>query len=188
MRKDEFLKRLNKALGSLDAKERARTVQYYREILEDRMEDGTPEEDAVAALGPVEQIAADISRTEQNSADAERESRKIKLMEFFERKIDTGESFEAVIESVSNHGYFVELTQSMAYGFVHVHNLRDDFYHVSGEGGELRGRRTGETFKTGDKVRVEVESVDRFKRQIDFRLAASSDSASRAKKRRKRNS
>ncbi len=136
----------------------------------------------------LEQIAADISRTEQNSADAERESRKIKLMEFFERKIDTGESFEAVIESVSNHGFFVELTQSMAYGFVHVHNLRDDFYHVSGEGGELRGRRTGETFKTGDKVRVEVESVDRFKRQIDFRLAASSDSASRAKKRRKRNS
>jgi uncharacterized membrane protein len=60
MSKDEFLKRLNKALGSLDAKERARTVQYYREILEDRMEDGIPEEEAVANMGPVEQVAADV--------------------------------------------------------------------------------------------------------------------------------
>ena len=34
-----------------------------------------------------------------------------------------------------------------------------------------RGRRTGTTFRAGDKVYVDVESVDRFKRQIDFRLA-----------------
>ena len=73
MRKDEFLKRLNKALGSLGAKERARTVQYYREILEDRMEDGTPEEEAVAAVGPVEQIAADIL-AEQNAGGKQKRS------------------------------------------------------------------------------------------------------------------
>ena len=60
MDKETFLKRLNKALGSLSAAERAKTVQYYREILEDRMEDGIPEEEAVAALGPVEQIAGEI--------------------------------------------------------------------------------------------------------------------------------
>ena len=60
MDKETFLKRLNKALGSLSAAERAKTVQYYREILEDRMEDGIPEAEAVAALGPVEQIAGEI--------------------------------------------------------------------------------------------------------------------------------
>lgn len=60
MSKDEFLKQLNQALHSLDATERARTVQYYREILEDRVEDGLSEADAVAEMEPIADIAAGI--------------------------------------------------------------------------------------------------------------------------------
>ena len=73
--------------------------------------------------------------------------------------------------SLSNHGFFVELTQSQAYGFVHLRTFRDDIYHLSDDGAELRGRRTGSTFRAGDRVFVDVESVDRFKRQIDFHMA-----------------
>ena len=58
MRQKEFLKQLNQALHGLDPLERARMVQYYREILEDRMEEGCSEEDAVAEMEPVEKIAA----------------------------------------------------------------------------------------------------------------------------------
>ena len=60
MGKNEFLKQLNKALHMLDATERARTVQYYREILEDRIEDGLSEEAAVAEMEPIEDIASGI--------------------------------------------------------------------------------------------------------------------------------
>ncbi len=59
MTKDEFLHRLNQALSSMKPVERARTVQYYREILEDRMEEGASEAEAVADLDP-EAIAADL--------------------------------------------------------------------------------------------------------------------------------
>ena len=114
--------------------------------------------------------AMHISKTEQVSAEAERESRKIKLMEFFEKSIGTGESFEAVITSLSNHGFFVELTQSMAFGFVHIHTMRDDIYRLSDDSTELKGRSSGTTYRLGDKVLVEVESIDRFKRQLDFRI------------------
>lgn len=126
---------------------------------------------AALAKTELEAVAEAITRTEGNSTEAERESHKIKLMEYFERRIGKGNAFEAIVTSLSNHGFFVDLTQSQAYGFVHLRTLHDDIYHLSDDGTELRGRRTGTTFRAGDKVYVDVESVDRFKRQIDFRLA-----------------
>ena len=126
---------------------------------------------AALAKTELEAVAEAITRTEGNSTEAERESHKIKLMEYFERRIGKGNAFEAIVTSLSNHGFFVDLTQSQACGFVHLRTLHDDIYHLSDDGTELRGRRTGTTFHAGDKVYVDVESVDRFKRQIDFRLA-----------------
>lgn len=126
---------------------------------------------AALAKTELEAVAEAITRTEGNSTEAERESHKIKLMEYFERRIGKGNAFEAIVTSLSNHGFFVDLTQSQAYGFVHLRTLHDDIYHLSDDGTELRGRRTSTTFRAGDKVYVDVESVDRFKRQIDFRLA-----------------
>ncbi len=140
------------------------------------------------AKGALDKTAEHITRTEQNSAEAERESRKIKLIEFFQRSINSDNSFEAIITSVSNHGFFVELTESMAFGFVHVHSLKDDIYRLNDNSTELRGRRTNQSFKVGDKIMLKVESVDIFKRQIDFILAETTTSSfgKRDKKRRKR--
>lgn len=141
-------------------------------LMKERRMAGAPKGAApIIGKAALDAVSEHISVTEQNSADAERESRKIKLMEFFERSIGSGESFEAVVTSVANHGFFVELTQSMAYGFVHVHTMRDDIYRLSEDSTELKGRSGGITIRIGDKVRVEVESIDRFKRQIDFHLA-----------------
>ncbi len=137
----------------------------------------------------LEQIADHISRTEQNSAEAERESRKIKLVEFFGRSAGTKNVFEGIITQLSNHGFFVELTESMAFGFVHVHSLKDDIYRLNDTATELRGRRTNQQFKIGDKIKLRVESVDPFKRQIDFAPADDSEKSSqpprRGKKRRR---
>ncbi len=60
MRAEQFLKQLSKALADLPPLERARTLQYYREALADRMEDGCTEEEAVAGMEPVETIAHDL--------------------------------------------------------------------------------------------------------------------------------
>ena len=113
-------------------------------------------------------IADHITRTENNSTEAERESVKIKLLEYFERAIGTGKTFEAIIVSLTSHGFFVELTESMAFGFVHVHTLKDDIYRLDDDGFALRGRRRGRIYAMGDKISLEIESVDRFKRQLDF--------------------
>ena len=117
-------------------------------------------------------IADHISTTERNSTDAERDSVKVKLMELFEREVAKRDraAFDAVIVDVRNHGFNVELSVSQAYGLVHLSTLTDDFYVLSGDGTALIGRRTRREYRAGDKVRVVVDRVDRFKRQLDFRV------------------
>lgn len=111
-----------------------------------------------------------LSITERVSQDAERESVKTKLLEFFDREVKSGRRtpFEAVIMEVKNHGMFVELTESMAYGMIHISSVRDDIYHLSADGTALVGRRSQRLFEEGSRIQVYAERVDRFKRQIDF--------------------
>ena len=57
MDKISFLKELQKRLKGLPEEDIQRSLEYYREMIEDRMEEGLTEEDAVADMGSVEQIA-----------------------------------------------------------------------------------------------------------------------------------
>jgi ribonuclease R len=120
-------------------------------------------------------LARHLSLTERNSTDAERETVKLKLLEFFEREArrTPRQQFPALITDIRNHGFFVELRESMAYGFVPLSSLEDDLYSITGDGRELIGRRTKRKFALGQEIPVEVFRVDRFKRQIDFRVARS---------------
>lgn len=57
MDKNTFLTQLQKRLKGLPEEDLQRTLDYYREMIEDRMEEGLSEEEAVANIGSVEQIA-----------------------------------------------------------------------------------------------------------------------------------
>jgi len=125
--------------------------------------------------GKLESLGEHISITERNSVDAERESVKTKLLEFYDRELQKKEKqhFKAIITDVKNHGLFVELTDTLAFGMVHISTLDDDFYHPNNEGTALIGRRKKRTYALGQYIMVQVERVDRFKRQIDFRVVIS---------------
>ena len=59
MTKIEFSERLKQTLVTrgLPREEAAKSVEFYLEMIDDRVEDGMNEEDAVAALGSIEEIA-----------------------------------------------------------------------------------------------------------------------------------
>ena len=120
-------------------------------------------------------VAQHLSLTEQNSTEAERESVKVKMLEYFERELTKKKKsvLEAVILDVRNHGMFIELTESMVYGLIHISTLRDDLYKVNGSQTAVVGRRKGNRFAVGDKIKVTIARVDRFKRQFDFVVADS---------------
>ena len=60
MRKYEFLEALRGRLYGLPERELSERLAFYGEMIDDRMEEGVPEEDAVSAIGPVEQVAEQI--------------------------------------------------------------------------------------------------------------------------------
>lgn len=60
MNKEQFLSALQERLGSLSAEDKAERLAFYSEAIDDRMEDGLTEEEAVAQLGSADDIAARI--------------------------------------------------------------------------------------------------------------------------------
>ena len=58
MRKQEFLEKLHMGLSGLPQEDISERLTSYREMIDDRMEEGLSEEEAVAAVGSVEEIVA----------------------------------------------------------------------------------------------------------------------------------
>ena len=56
MTKTEFLEQLKNSLTGLSEEDIKKSVDYYEEMIDDRMEDGIAEEEAVGGLGTVEEI------------------------------------------------------------------------------------------------------------------------------------
>jgi ribonuclease R len=163
-------------------------IRRYSDLVTHRIFDNFLERTGLAPAGTtavrysqaeLDDLGRHLSETERNSTDAERESVKIKLLEYFEREArrEPKTRFTALVTDLRNHGFFVELRESLAYGFVPLSSLEDDLYFLSSDGLELTGRRTKRRILLGGEVQVEVFRVDRFKRQIDFRVAPLAGSA-----------
>ena len=61
MNKQAFLAQLRKELSHIPPAEREEQILFYSEMIDDRMEEGLSEEQAVAQIGRVEDIAAQIA-------------------------------------------------------------------------------------------------------------------------------
>jgi ribonuclease R len=113
------------------------------------------------------EIADHSSQMERRAVNCEREVDAMKKAEYMEQHI--GEEFPGVISSVAKFGLFVELENTIE-GFIHVNNLKDDYYQYIDKFMALVGERTGRTFKIGQKVVIRVVKSDRNTREIDFEL------------------
>ncbi len=60
MMKSDFLDSIRKGLSSLSEDDINKSIRYYSEMIDDRIEDGISEEEAVAAMGEPEAVIAEI--------------------------------------------------------------------------------------------------------------------------------
>ena len=60
MNRKEFLRSLSRSLRGLSRAERAQSLDYYGKMIQDRVEEGLSEEEAVARLGSADEIARQI--------------------------------------------------------------------------------------------------------------------------------
>jgi len=60
MHKQEFLEQLGQALSGLPEQDRKERLAFYGEMIDDRLEEGIPEEEAVSGIGTPGEIAAQV--------------------------------------------------------------------------------------------------------------------------------
>lgn len=107
------------------------------------------------------------SERERAAMECERAGNKYKQVEFLRDHI--GEVFEGVVSGVASFGFWVETVAHKCEGLVSIISLSDydDFRHVDGDY-SLVGRRSGRTFRMGDKVFIRVVAANLEKRQLDY--------------------
>jgi ribonuclease R len=70
-----------------------------------------------------------------------------------------GDDFSAMIVGVTEFGLFCEIDNHYISGLIHVSDLRRDRYIFDKEANILKGRKTGKTFKIGQKLTVKLANV-----------------------------
>jgi len=119
----------------------------------------------------LEKICDHATEQEIKAMEAERASVKVKQLEFMQHKI--GETFHGIISGVTSFGIFVEITDYLIEGMVHITNLRDDYYIYEEAKYRLLGQYHGQIYQLGDPVVVMVVLVNPEERIIDFELVES---------------
>lgn len=117
----------------------------------------------------MERLGTITSAHEKRAEEATREVEAWLKCQYMEGHL--GEEFAGVITGVTNFGVFVQITELLVDGLVHVTSLKNDYYQYDAGSQSLVGERTGRKYRLGDPMRVQVNRVDMETRRIDFRPA-----------------
>ena len=113
--------------------------------------DGLPGDQDVPALA---EIAARISAAERRAMKAERETNDRLIAHFLADRI--GATFEGRIAGVTRAGLFVKLDGTGADGFIPARTIGNEFYRFEEALHAMVGNRSGETYRLGNRVTVNL--------------------------------
>jgi len=117
--------------------------------------------------GTMERLGVITSAHERRAEEATRDVEAWLKCEYMESR--TGEEFDGIITGVTNFGLFVQISELLIDGLVHVTSLANDYYHHEPASQQLVGERSGKTYRLGEALRIRVQRVDMETRKIDFR-------------------
>ncbi|MBL0882887.1 MAG: ribonuclease R [Chitinophagaceae bacterium] len=107
------------------------------------------------------------SDKERAAMECERAGNKYKQVEYMRDYL--GETFEGVVSGVASFGFWVETVEHKCEGLVSLIGLSDyDDFRLVESDYSLVGRRSGRTFRMGDKVTIRVVAANLEKRQLDY--------------------
>ncbi|MGB7414231.1 MAG: ribonuclease R family protein [Thermosynechococcaceae cyanobacterium] len=90
----------------------------------------------------------------------------------------TGQVLQGIITGIQSYGFFVRIEDLMVEGLVHVSSLKDDWYEYRSRQQTLIGRKNRRQYQLGDRVEVEVKSVDYYRQQVDLLVVGGGSEAS----------
>ncbi len=146
-------------------------IRRYPDLLVHRQLGRLLDADAEGARNEGERLEADCeqsSRAEREAMDAERAMVDLKKCEFMMDHLLEPEA--GAVVSVTAAGLFVELDAFPIEGLLRIDDLPGDRWHYLEDERALKGMRTRQRFRLGDRVVVEATNVSLRRRQIDFTL------------------
>jgi ribonuclease R len=111
-------------------------------------------------------VVIHLSEREKVAQEAEQDLEGLKKAELMRER--TGETFHGLITGVQSYGLFVEIEELLVEGLVHVSSLKDDWYEYRSRQQTLVGRKNRKQYRLGDRIEVQVKSVDYYRQQIDL--------------------
>jgi len=124
-------------------------------------------------------VIVQINDREKEVQEAESDLAGLQKASLMKQRI--GEVFPGVITGVQSYGFFVEIEVPLesptegnlsntlrVEGLVHVSSLKDDWYEYRARQQALFGRKNRASYRLGDRVSVQVKSVDYYRQQIDL--------------------
>ena len=121
-------------------------------------------------------LGAECSRTERRADEASREVQSwLKCQYAYEH---LGDEFEGSISGVAGFGIFVTLDDLLIDGMIHVSELGRDYFAYDETRHVLRGERSGQEFRLGQRVAVKIVRADPDALKIDLALVDTVSAAS----------
>ncbi|BBD58522.1 VacB/RNase II family 3'-5' exoribonuclease [Nostoc sp. HK-01] len=125
-------------------------------------------------------VIIQLNDREKEVQEAEADLAGLQKAQLMKQRI--GQVFQGVITGVQSYGFFVEIevpttdTPKQKHpsaplrveGLVHVSSLKDDWYEYRARQQALFGRKNRASYRLGDRVAVQVKSVDYYRQQIDL--------------------
>lgn len=111
-------------------------------------------------------VVVHLGEREKIAQEAEQDLEGLKKAELMRER--TGEIFHGLITGVQSYGLFVEIEELLVEGLVHVSSLKDDWYEYRSRQQTLVGRKNRKQYQLGDRIEVQVKSVDYYRQQIDL--------------------
>lgn len=138
-----------------------RLIHFY-------LENGIGDEAQEKYADQLDEITTHSSDAERRGISAERDTDAMKKAEFMSDHV--GEEFDAVVSSVTKFGMFIALPNTVE-GLIHISQIQDDYYEYLEKQMALVGRRTKQTYRIGQPVRVKLINVNVEQKEVDFTLA-----------------
>jgi ribonuclease R len=141
-------------------------IRRYPDVLVHRVLESVLEHNPLVDK-KMEEKCKHSSERERAAMECERAGNKYKQVEYMKDYL--GETFEGVVSGVASFGFWVETVTHKCEGLVSIISLSDydDFRVVEGDY-SLVGRRSGRSFRMGDKVWIKVVAANLEKRQLDY--------------------
>ncbi len=108
------------------------------------------------------------SARERAATGAERAYTRLKALQYLKQRI--GREYSGTISGVTSFGLFVEIDRYLVEGLVPIATLGKERFELERAEHRLVGKKTGTTFRLGDRVRISVAKVDTGERRAEFRL------------------